>query len=98
MADTQCCRQLINRDDGGVPASIFQAAEILLAEAGLLGEAFLGQSTLEAGLPNIFPDQNPHIHAPQISGSHQISLSTPVCIGKQLNFLRFATSGRVSSP
>jgi hypothetical protein len=51
----------------------------------------LGQAPFEPNLPDILTDQNPHIHAPQISGSHQISLSTPICSGKRSVSQRPAT-------
>ena len=68
MAHAQCRRQLINRDDGRIAAAVFQAAQILLAEAGFLGKPFLGQAPFEPNLANIFPNQNPHIHARRSAG------------------------------
>jgi hypothetical protein len=68
MTHAQCRRQLINRDDGWIAPAIFQTAEILLAEAGFLGKAFLGQPSLEPNLSDIFPNQNPHIHARRSAG------------------------------
>src|ERR1700761_3388321 len=94
MTHAQRRRQFVNRDDGRVAPAILQAAKILLTETGFFGKPFLGQAPFEPNLANIFPNQNPHIHARRSAGSHQISLSTPVCTGKRLNFRAFATCRR----
>ncbi len=68
MTHAQRRRQFVNRDDGRVAPAILQAAKILLAKSGFLRKAFLGQAPFEPNLANIFPNQNPHIHARRSAG------------------------------
>jgi len=79
MADAKGARQLVQRHHRGIAASAFQGAEILLAEPRPLGEPFLGHAQLQPYPFDVLADQGTHIHAPEISGLHSPSLSTPVC-------------------
>lgn len=68
MLDPERLGQLVDADDGGVAPALFQAADVLLAEAGLLGELLLGQPLPLPELPYIPPDQLAHVHAPRSAG------------------------------
>ena len=46
MADPERGRQFMDRDDGGVALAPLKPADVLLAEAGHLGELLLGQALL----------------------------------------------------
>jgi hypothetical protein len=46
----------------GLPAT-FKAADVLLAEAGYIGELFLRQALFQPDPPDILALQFPHIHA-----------------------------------
>ena len=65
MTDPKYRRQLIERHDRRVPTALLQAADVLLAEAGDLGELLLGQALLAPDPPDIPPDQLAHVHAPR---------------------------------
>lgn len=57
MADAKCQCQLVNRNDGRIPASLVQSADILLTEAGNLGKLLLHQTLLLSDPHHIPSDQ-----------------------------------------
>src|SRR5260221_4896612 len=63
VAHAKRLRQLIERDDRGIAASLLKTADILLAEAGHLRKPLLSQALLLPDLPNVPPDQFAHVHA-----------------------------------
>lgn len=65
MRDPKGSRQLVEGDDRRIPAALFEAADILLAEAGDFGELFLCQPFPLSDPPNVLPDQLAHVHAPR---------------------------------
>ena len=65
MPDAKRERQLVDRDDGGIPPPSLEPADILLAEAGALGELLLRQAFLLPHSSYISPDQLAHVHAPR---------------------------------
>lgn len=65
MAYTQSCCKLIECHDGWIAAALFEPADVLLAEAGNLGELLLGQTFLESNPSDITADRLAHIHAPR---------------------------------
>lgn len=69
MTDTEGLCQFIKRDDGGVPFTLLQPADVLLAEAGDLGKLLLRQAGLLPDPACISSDQLAHIHARMVSGS-----------------------------
>jgi len=67
MADAQCLRELVERHDCGVPLALLKAAEILLGEAGNLGDLLLGQAPLSTDTGEISPYELAHIHAEPVA-------------------------------
>lgn len=65
MTDVQGGREFVERNHSRIPATIFKAADVLLAEAGNLRELFLGQPFFQPNASNVLPDQLAHIHAPR---------------------------------
>ena len=63
MADAECAREMEQGHDGRVAPALFETADILLREAGNLGEALLGEALLPAEPPEIATHQLAHIHA-----------------------------------
>jgi hypothetical protein len=63
MAYAQGDRQLIQRNDRGIAVALFEAADVLLAEARDLGELLLRQAFFLSKPPNVASDQPAHIHA-----------------------------------
>jgi hypothetical protein len=57
--------QFIQRHDSGVSEALFEAADVLLAEPGDVGEFLLGQPLLLSDPPHVPPDQPAHVHAPR---------------------------------
>ena len=60
---------LINTNDCWIAPTALQARQILLREAGFLGQLFLGQSLLLSDAAHILADQLPHIHAAVLTGA-----------------------------
>ena len=63
VVNTQGTGDFVNRHDCRVPFPLFQAADVLLAEAGNLRELLLGQALSQPDAPNIPPHQLAHVHA-----------------------------------
>lgn len=80
MAYAEGLSQLVKGNDGWIPPTVFQAADILLAEAGNIRKLFLGQSLHLPYPTDVFTDNSAHIHALICAGLHIISLSTILCI------------------
>ncbi len=82
MTDAQRPRQFIERDDGRVAPSSFEAAQILLTEprAGL--DLLLRQAFFPTQATKIPTYQQAHVHALMDRQLHTISLSTIVCNGE----------------
>src|SRR5580692_7992145 len=76
-AQSHC--DLIDRDDRGIGPARFHGAEILLRKAAEIGEFFLRETLFEPDAPEIGSDQLAHIHAPEVTGLHEISLSGISC-------------------
>jgi hypothetical protein len=80
MCDTQRLCEFVQRHNCGVPFSLFESADILLAETRpslhlLLSEAFLSPKARE-----VLTNQPSHIHARMVASLHTIMLRTIVCI------------------
>ena len=72
--------QFPQADHGGVAPSAFQIAEILLREAGALGQLLLRQPQ-RIPQPSHIPSHDlPHVHARERDGGGWTGLSTIVCI------------------
>ncbi len=80
MADAERLRQFVQSDHGGIASPVFETADILLAEAGNIGELFLCQRLQESNAPYIPSNQFAHVHARRIGGRRTLSLSTIVHI------------------
>jgi hypothetical protein len=80
MADAEHRGQLIDCDDSRVSTPVFQAANILLTEAGKLGETLLGQALLLPDPLDVAADQRTHVHAYRVDKQVMAGLSTIVCI------------------
>ena len=63
MAHVQCGGQFIQRHDGRVPPAPFQAADVLLTEAGKRRELLLCQAFLLPDSPHVSAHQFAHVHA-----------------------------------
>lgn len=68
MADAQRVGDFVNRDDRRVPIPLFEAADVLLAEAANLHQLLLGQALPQPNAANIPPHQLAHVHAPKSAG------------------------------
>ena len=65
VAHTERRSQFVEGYDGRIPPAALQAADVLLAETGNLGELLLGQAVLLPDSLHIPPDQFAHVHAPR---------------------------------
>jgi len=63
MAHAESHRDLVNGQNRRIAFSTLQRAEILLRQAGALGELFLGPAFVLAEASTIVADEFPHIHA-----------------------------------
>ena len=66
MLDSERQSNFIKTDDRRISVSALQTAQILLGEAGFLGELLLRQALFEPDLPHVPPDQFPHIHTDRL--------------------------------
>lgn len=78
-AGAEAARQLEERHDRRVAAAVFELADILLAEAGALGELLLGQARRSAETQGIATDELAHVHAGSDGPAGCGSLATIVC-------------------
>src|SRR6185312_13011386 len=76
ISDTQSRRQFEYSNDGRITLSSLKSAYILLAEARHHRKLLLCQSFFGPDALYVFPDELPHIHAVQVTGLHNLSLST----------------------
>jgi len=79
VTDTEGLSQFVQGDDGRVAPAAFEAAEVLLTEAGTHFDLFLGQALLPTQAGEVPADQFAHIHAQEDRDLHTLSLSTIVC-------------------
>lgn len=79
MADAQCLRQFIERDDGRVPTPAFETTEILLTETRPRLDFLLSQGFLPTQAGKVSADQFTHVHAFEDRDLHTLRLSTIVC-------------------
>ncbi len=63
MANAKGGRNMIERHNGGISLAAFQAADILLSDAGHLSETLLGELLLPSQSRKIPANQLAHIHA-----------------------------------
>ena len=63
MADAERTGEMEQRHDGRIASALFETADILLCEAGDLGETLLGEALLPAEPPEIATHQLAHVHA-----------------------------------
>jgi hypothetical protein len=56
-------RQLVKSNDRWISVALFEAADVLLAEARNIGELLLRQAPFLSKSPNVPADQSAHIHA-----------------------------------
>lgn len=68
VADVQRRREFVKAHDRRVSLTLFEAANVLLAEPGNLGQLLLRQAFLLPDPPDVSPDQPAHVHAPKVSG------------------------------
>ena len=79
MADPQSTGEFINRYHGRVAPALFEAADVLLTEAGYVCQLFLRQAFLQPNPQDVPAHQLAHVHAAEVSGLPTRSLSTIVC-------------------
>ncbi len=63
MAHAERSRQFVQRDHRRIPPTLLETANVLLTEAGNLGELLLGQAFLLPTSLDVPPDQLAHVHA-----------------------------------
>jgi hypothetical protein len=68
VADAERGYQLVDAYNRRIAPDLFEAAYVLLAEAGKLRELLLGQAFLLPDPLDVPPDQLAHVHAPEVSG------------------------------
>lgn len=66
MLDVERSGELEEGHDRGVAEPPLQIAQILLGEAGALGELLLTEALLEPDPPHISSDQSPNVHSAKL--------------------------------
>ncbi|KSV77538.1 hypothetical protein N183_19420 [Sinorhizobium sp. Sb3] len=79
VTDIEDLSQLVEGDHGRISPAAFQAADVLLAEAGARFDLFLSQALLPTQAGKVAADQFAHVHAPEDRDLHTLSLSTIIC-------------------
>lgn len=62
VIDAQSLRQFVQRNHRWVSVPLFQAAQILLAEAGAIGHILLRQALLATQASEVSSNQSAHVH------------------------------------
>jgi hypothetical protein len=63
VSDAKSNGKLVQSNDRGVSVALFEAADVLLAEAGEVSKLLLRQAFFLSEPPNVPSDQSAHIHA-----------------------------------
>lgn len=79
MADPKRFRDFVDSHDRGIAPAVLEAADILLTEPGEVGEALLRQAPLLPDPFDVATDENAHVHARNVNGLTEPSLSTIIC-------------------
>jgi len=79
MSGAERLREFEHRHNRRIAAPPFQATDVLLGEAGALGELLLRQAILQPDSLDVPPDQPPHIHRGKLAGYILFGLSPIVC-------------------
>lgn len=80
MTDAERTRKVKQGHDGRIAASSFEVADVLLREAGDLGETLLGEALLLPKSRKVSAHQLAHVHARKLPSYILGGLSTIVCI------------------
>lgn len=70
--------QFVNGHDGRVAQTAFEAAEVVLTEAGALLQLFLGEALIPSDARNVAADHLAHVHAALGGGLHRLCAYTIV--------------------